>query len=38
MMADDYVNRIRGLLTQHDIRTCPFERRRKHRAVVVARG
>jgi hypothetical protein len=34
-MADHHVKRIRRLRAQHDIYTYRFERRRRHREVVV---
>ena len=34
-MADDYVSRIKRLLSRHSISTYRFEQRRRHRVVVV---
>ena len=36
MSSDDYVKRIESFLDRHRIDGYRFERRRKHRAVVVA--
>jgi hypothetical protein len=35
-MSDDYESRLRAVLSDHGIRDFHFERRRRHRAVVVA--
>ena len=35
---DAYVDRIRRLLTQHEIRDYRIEHRRRHRRVVIAHG
>ena len=35
-MSDDYVKRIESFLDRHRIETYRFERRARHRAVVVA--
>jgi hypothetical protein len=36
LMSDDYIPRIKQFLRRHRIETYRFEKRAKHRAVVVA--